>query len=307
MPSPLVTIGVLTFNSSKTILETLESIKNQTYRDIELVISDDCSSDDTLRLCSDWVERNKNRFVSTIILSVDSNTGLPANYNRIVRASSGTWLKGIAGDDLLLPNCIESYIEYVSSNLSVNVVFSRIQPFRDSDDGRVYEDVYPTVEKLTSFMNKNSKDQLLSLLNDDSLLPAPSAFFRTTFIKDNPFIEKYRYEEDYPMWITLTRKGFRLDIIDAVTVQYRLGDSISRPMDVYYSRNYMRTRSQFFWDECYDLYVANNAEIGYDKYRKALLYSELTEALTSNKRTLTNSVLRRFIHFFVYNCIKYHL
>ena len=45
--TPLVTIAVVTYNSSQTILETLESVKEQTYKNIELIISDDCSSDNT--------------------------------------------------------------------------------------------------------------------------------------------------------------------------------------------------------------------------------------------------------------------
>ena len=45
--NPLVTIGVLSYNSSKTILDTLDSAYKQTYNNIELIVSDDCSSDFT--------------------------------------------------------------------------------------------------------------------------------------------------------------------------------------------------------------------------------------------------------------------
>ena len=54
----LVSVCVLAYNSSKYILETLNSIKNQTYDTIELIISDDCSTDDTVALCTQWINRN---------------------------------------------------------------------------------------------------------------------------------------------------------------------------------------------------------------------------------------------------------
>ena len=53
---PLVSVPVITYNSAKFVLETLESIKAQTYQNIELVISDDCSTDNTVQICRDWVD-----------------------------------------------------------------------------------------------------------------------------------------------------------------------------------------------------------------------------------------------------------
>ena len=58
MTEPLVSICVITYNSSKTVVETLESIKNQSYSNIELVVSDDCSPDNTVELVQQWLEKN---------------------------------------------------------------------------------------------------------------------------------------------------------------------------------------------------------------------------------------------------------
>ena len=79
---PLVSVPVITYNSSKFVLETLESIKAQTYQNIELIISDDCSTDNTVELCQKWVEENKERFVRTQIITSDLNTGVSANGYR---------------------------------------------------------------------------------------------------------------------------------------------------------------------------------------------------------------------------------
>ena len=52
---PLVSVVIITYNSEKTIIETLESIKNQTYKNIELIISDDFSKDNTVEICKQCI------------------------------------------------------------------------------------------------------------------------------------------------------------------------------------------------------------------------------------------------------------
>ena len=68
--SPLVSVIVITYNSSKFVLETLESIYNQTYSNIELIISDDCSSDETINICQNWLYKNKNRFKNIELIDI---------------------------------------------------------------------------------------------------------------------------------------------------------------------------------------------------------------------------------------------
>ena len=73
---PLVSVPVITYNSSKTVLETLDSIYNQTYQNLELIVSDDCSTDNTVGICREWIEAHKKRFVRTELLTVEKNTGV---------------------------------------------------------------------------------------------------------------------------------------------------------------------------------------------------------------------------------------
>ena len=96
----LVTIGVLAYNSAKTILETLDSIALQTYDNIELIICDDGSTDNTLVVVKTWLKEHVSNFYRTEIVTVNQNTGTPANCNRLLKHSNGEWLKMIAADDL---------------------------------------------------------------------------------------------------------------------------------------------------------------------------------------------------------------
>lgn len=122
--NPLVSVAVITYNSSKTVVETLDSIYNQTYQNIELIISDDCSTDDTIDVCRRWLEQHKDRFVRTEIITVPKNTGVTGNCQRVWDYCKTEWLKFIAGDDLLLPNCIEDFVHYINEHPKTECVFS---------------------------------------------------------------------------------------------------------------------------------------------------------------------------------------
>ena len=69
----LVSVVVITYNSSKFIEELLTSIADQIFSDIELIISDDCSKDNTLDICRDWLSKNENRFVRTELITFTKN------------------------------------------------------------------------------------------------------------------------------------------------------------------------------------------------------------------------------------------
>ena len=129
MTTPSVSIAVVTYNSAKTILETLESIKVQTYPNLELIISDDCSTDHTVSLCREWVEKNKERFDRVELITAEKNTGVSANFNRAEAACQGEWVKPIAGDDLLMPNCIEECVNYAEKHPDAYAIFGRAKAF----------------------------------------------------------------------------------------------------------------------------------------------------------------------------------
>ena len=112
--SPLVTVAVMTYNSARYVIETLESVKAQTYPNIALIVSDDASQDNTIELVREWISQtsNKERFKGFELLTVPVNKGIPASCNRVLAAAESDWVKFIAGDDILLPNYIDDNIKF---------------------------------------------------------------------------------------------------------------------------------------------------------------------------------------------------
>ena len=218
---PLVSVPVITYNSSKFVLETLESIKAQTYQNIELIISDDCSTDNTVELCRKWVEENQERFVRTQIITSDVNTGVSANLNRAEAACQGEWVKGIAGDDLLTPNCIADCVEYVQQHPNVIYLFGRIEAFGASEKQNRHfaENVFDY-----SFFDLDIDGQLERLVFGSNCVPASTCFYNRQKaielgIRND---ERIPLLEDWPKWINILEKGVQLEFMDKILVKYRI-------------------------------------------------------------------------------------
>jgi alpha-1,3-rhamnosyltransferase len=221
---PLVSVPVVTYNSSKTILETLESIKAQTYPNIELIISDDCSKDDTVEICRHWIDYNRNRFVRTELLIVEHNTGVAENLNRAEIACKSEWVKGIAGDDILLPNCIQDCVDYVAEHPDTIYLFGRMEGF-----GRPKEEVDEYMNRCFdySFFDLSAKEQYHRLVFQGNCVPAPTLFHNRVRVSELGITndERIPMVEDYPKWMSITKRGIQLRFVDKVLVKYRLSES----------------------------------------------------------------------------------
>lgn len=223
---PLVTVIVVTYNSAEFVKETLESVFNQTYINLALIISEDCSKDDTLAIVQAWVAQDKvkNRFQSIQLLTVQKNTGISANCNRSIAATKSDYFKFIAGDDILYPNCIEDNMNFILENPNARIVFSQINLYQDQFEDTNYIKTTPQDFPLNIMDSAiSAHDQHNLLLLSDRIHYTPSFFtHKQTIIDVGGYDENNKLVEDYPMWLKLTKAGIRLDYFHKVTVGYRI-------------------------------------------------------------------------------------
>lgn len=240
---PTITVVVYSYNSSEFIIDTLESIRSQTYPQLMLIISDDCSTDNTVKICKDWIEKNEARFVKTKLLTSDRNTGISANANRAWNACETEYIKDIAGDDLLLPNCIQDYVDYIQDNPDAVVVFARIRPFYVERGIKVWS------QESThdySFFDLTTREQYQYLLHKGNHIPAVSCFYNIIKLRGLGFKHDERIPllEDHPKWIFLTRNGVAFYLMEKYTVGYRCNEkSLSIGIQ---SPQYFRSRLLFY-------------------------------------------------------------
>lgn len=218
----LISILVLSYKSSATIVETLESIKRQTYQNIELIITDDCSPDDSVIVCEKWLAENESRFVRTELIKSEINTGTSANINRGIKKCQGGWIKTIAGDDLLLESCIEDNVTYVNNHRDCQIVISKLMYLGDERNISIVKDNF----KYDYFLL--DKNAFCLKLLQNNFIPAPTAFVKTALYKEiGLYDETIPLMEDWPFWMKACKNGCHFSFMDKETAVYRVGDSIS--------------------------------------------------------------------------------
>lgn len=285
---PLVSIIVITYNSSNYVLETLESAKNQTYNNIELIITDDASIDNTVEICSGWLNNNKERFVKTELITTSENTGIPSNCNRGVKASNGEWVKLIAGDDVLLNTCIQDNVIEVSSNKHIKVLFSKILMYRENILKSSYVRELPHPSEIKLFKkNISANDQYNMLLYGDLIGVTASSFIKhNVFESVNYYDEKYKKMEDYPFWLKLTKNGYKLHYMNKATVNYRLHSN-----NTFIGENINLFHPSFVHREDFrrEYIYPHINKLNYIDYKQRYYVSKIFLILDMNKKSYINS------------------
>lgn len=108
---PLVSIGVAVYNEAKHLAEALDSLCAQDYRNIEIIISDNASTDATPQICADYLARDPRiRYHRK-----DTNTGSFDNFNRVLDLARGEFFMWASGHDVRHPSqvsrCVEAMLE----------------------------------------------------------------------------------------------------------------------------------------------------------------------------------------------------
>jgi len=104
---PTVSICLPTYNGAKYLPECVDSVLAQTYSDFELVIVDDCSTDDSVKIAKSYAQLDPR----VRVVVNDNNVGLVGNWNRSVSLSHGEWIKFAFQDDLIRPECLRRMLD----------------------------------------------------------------------------------------------------------------------------------------------------------------------------------------------------
>lgn len=306
MQTTLVSVAVITYNSSNTILETLNSIKSQTYNNIELIISDDGSTDNTIKICKEWVECNKERFKRFIIKESTNNRGVSYNVNQAYSECNGEWIKIIAGDDILRENCIELYIDYLKFNHDAKVIFAKALRFEEIDGEKRYDITLPN-ESLTYIYDLSAEEQLKKYMSHTFMI-SPTLFINRLVAQTNKLNNIYVYLDDLPYYITLLNKGFKFYFLNEITVYYRYSSaSLSQAYNqIFPPKMYMSLIINFYLEK-QDI-LKNILPSQIEKDKKLFLLWAMSELFLHNKTTKWNKfiykIFRRIINSFSYTSSK---
>lgn len=216
----LVSVVVLSYRSAETIVETLESIKRQKYANIELIVTDDCSPDNTVEVASQWINQNKDSLTSIKLVTSEQNTGIPGNINRALKCAEGDYLKLIAADDYMTEDAISEYVNFCENN-PMSIPIAKVHLFANEEAD--FSDVQEYCDRCYEFARKGYKEQYKMLLMQNRIVAPSGSFYPMQVIREcGGYDESYRWFEDYPMNLRVMHKGYSCGLIDKELVYYRM-------------------------------------------------------------------------------------
>lgn len=218
---PFVSIVVVTYNSAPYIVETLNSFVVQTYENLEIIICDDCSTDETQKIIDSWIDKFEGQSKIPIHKFYSSkNLGITKNLQNGVLKANGEWVKTMAGDDLLISTAIE---ELVNFSITKNSKFSYSNidffPFENVDNSLLtYQ------QNAVYFGEANlSAEAQHKILKNFNFVFTPGVFFnKLAFDSIKGFDLDIPFLEDWPLYIKIAKNGYKIRFLNRKLVQYRI-------------------------------------------------------------------------------------
>lgn len=198
---PRVSIFLVVKNGMPHVVEAVESVRAQTYRDLELVVQDGASTDGT----REYLEGLETPFECRIESSVDA--GVAQAANRAVERCRGDIIGSIDADNLLEPDAVERAVAFLDVNPDVAVVYAGCNMV--DENGTL---LYPWVP---------GEFELLHLLANELVPPFSTSFFARRHVgADLVFDESIATVPDYDLWLRLSQRPIRR--LDAILGSTRL-------------------------------------------------------------------------------------
>lgn len=194
---PLVSVCIPAYNSAGYIMDTVNSILNQTYRNLELVVVDDCSTDDTYEvLCAIQDERLK-------LYRNEHNLGMSGNWNRCLKLCSGEYVKLICADDLLAENALELEVSALEEHSTAVIAESDTKLVDLDGDGKGFYKRYGK-----KGLVDGRKICRRGFFNKDYFgAPQANTFRRSVAEKIGGFDPAFTYILDYDFFVSLACEG----------------------------------------------------------------------------------------------------
>lgn len=238
---PLVSVCIPAYNHEKYVVEAIQSVINQEYKNIELIIINDGSKDTTHEMIMGFEEKCKERFVRFEYRNRE-NRGLSATLNEIVEWSQGKYFSGVASDDVMLKNKVSLLVDKLENlDESYAVAFGNAI-FIDDNSNEVYIDKktgeYTTKENgYKLFLDYYTKGRDFDYKDENKFgsyetliagnyLPAMSYLIKLDKIREVGAWTSGNTIEDWEIWLKLSKK-YKFVYINEPVALYRWHESNS--------------------------------------------------------------------------------
>lgn len=216
---PLVCICIPTYNAAGTVRETLLSILSQTYRNLVVHISDNASTDDTVKVIESLADPRVHIHRQAI------NVGAEENFNNCIRLAEGKYTAIFHADDLYEPQMVERQVAFLEKHIAAGAVFTEASMIDES--GKQFGEInFPA--GLGSFDQLYGFETIFkAVLRHSNFFICPSVMARTRVYQQD--IQSWRGDlfkssADLDVWLRIARKH-PIGLLPAPLMRYRISNS----------------------------------------------------------------------------------
>jgi glycosyltransferase involved in cell wall biosynthesis len=196
---PLVTIGIANYNYADFVVQALNSAANQSYLNCELIIVDDCSTDNSIEVIEKWINDYSGRFKITFFKNT-SNIGVAKVCKLILEKASGKYYQILDADDFIVLEKIESQVAILESDEKLALVYSNISVI--NEDNKIINDDY--LKRIGYDEYNMPEGKIFNDLLIFNFIPNPSVLVRTQFARQTGGYNSNYQVQDYYLYLTLS-------------------------------------------------------------------------------------------------------
>jgi glycosyltransferase involved in cell wall biosynthesis len=239
-PDPRVTIGLPVYNGERFLRQAVDSVLGQTYGDLELVISDNASSDGTEQICRDYVAKD----ARVRYLRSETNLGAAWNFNRLLDAARGVFFKWVPADDACEPTYLARCVEALDRHPDAVLAYPRSIVI-DAEGKRLY-DYSPEWEILSDLPAERLRQVILKgghWINADSL----AGVIRTQALRRTRLFPRYQGGDKRPLG-ELSLQGKFVEVPEYLLLRrfHEGASSRNNPHSAKYDRRSVEWMTEFF-------------------------------------------------------------
>lgn len=259
----LASIIVLTYKNFKNIKKNIESILQQDYKHIEILISDDGSENFDREYIEELLKKKKENIVSTKIIRHNQNQGIVKNLNNAIKESKGQYIIPLSQDDYFYSR---SSVTEIVERLDNSLIVSGLRVIKENDK----EVQFPTERDIEDY--KKSKNKYEYMLLKNNIFSGASTYYnKKIFYINGYFDEKCTLVEDFPYYLKFLRNGGKIEILEKKTIYYGKGglSSSNEKNKIFYLDFFKIYRDESIYNKGYlKRYLMFLAENNFNRYNK---------------------------------------
>ena len=251
---PIISIIIPVYNAEKFIKETIESILSQNFKDFEIILIDDASKDESLKIIENISKKDKR----IRVLKNKTNKGKAGTVNVGFKYTNGRYITFSDADDIFYQKRLKKQVEFFDAHPEIDMIYGNIIMFWEDGKEKIYNAVeFKNTEEVLLRLKKESKktekiQEAYKILDPEKYIPGSSIMFKRKIIDSGiKMDENLRNSEDCDFNFQIIGKGYKIMKMPIITHKYRKhpnqksGNQENMRKATYYMLNKLRKGGYF--------------------------------------------------------------